>query len=379
MKQSNRNPFNPSTNLRRSAFFAEPCTLQAPQLEASFNGIEIDRPLSAPSPLKPADIEALKEILEKLPGRPRVTLHHPDGRIEEVSEKNTPGLDEAAKSSAGDAELPESGTFFAWQNCDDAHPAEGGAAGYRIVYKMVRTIATPMLDLVGPNFRIRIGNDSVRYGETIFRNSMTWKHSDTFLVPEWGALATQGDPLSYTPFPPPRIDIEGKEDETPPCNHVEILLALNLPPDTGYSDHLREGRMKLAPMIAALDLLYGVRLLGPIITEEIGAVFDDWHWNRKLGGRQFLYEPQARLKYLPTTLFMEAFEVFSELHRERDDKDRWCHSVEATLPVGGGLIGGVCGWRGWGCRSVTGRRSRRPRKRAGRCGGSPVIWGVARR
>ncbi|WP_260283197.1 hypothetical protein, partial [Propionibacterium freudenreichii] len=28
----------------------------------------------------------------------------------------------------------------------------------------------------------------------------------------------------------------------------------------------------------------------------------------------------------------------------------WCHSVEATLPVGGGLIGGVCGWRGWGCR-----------------------------
>ncbi|MCT2988034.1 hypothetical protein EFN19_01720, partial [Propionibacterium freudenreichii] len=27
----------------------------------------------------------------------------------------------------------------------------------------------------------------------------------------------------------------------------------------------------------------------------------------------------------------------------------WCHSVEATLPVGGGLIGGVCGWRGWGC------------------------------
>ncbi|MDN6443049.1 MAG: hypothetical protein L0K30_13810, partial [Acidipropionibacterium jensenii] len=57
----------------------------------------------------------------------------------------------------------------------------------------------------------------------------------------------------------------------------------------------------------------------------------------------------------------------------------WCHSVEATLPVGGGLIGGVCGWRGWGCRSVTGRRSRRPRKRAGRCGGSPVTWGVARR
>ena len=58
---------------------------------------------------------------------------------------------------------------------------------------------------------------------------------------------------------------------------------------------------------------------------------------------------------------------------------RWCHSVEATPPVGGGLIGGVCGWRGWGCRSVTGRRSRRPRKRAGRCGGSPVTWGVARR
>ncbi|WFF30897.1 hypothetical protein FAM19024_000062 [Propionibacterium freudenreichii] len=60
-------------------------------------------------------------------------------------------------------------------------------------------------------------------------------------------------------------------------------------------------------------------------------------------------------------------------------KPGWCHSVEATLPVGGGLIGGVCGWRGWGCRSVTGRRSRRPRKRAGRCGGSPVTWGVARR
>lgn len=61
------------------------------------------------------------------------------------------------------------------------------------------------------------------------------------------------------------------------------------------------------------------------------------------------------------------------------DANGWCHSVEATLPVGGGLIGGVCRWRGWGCRSATGRRSRRPRKRAGRCGGSPVTWGVARR
>ena len=25
-----------------------------------------------------------------------------------------------------------------------------------------------------------------------------------------------------------------------------------------------------------------------------------------------------------------------------------CHSVEATLPVGGGLIGEVHGWREWG-------------------------------
>ncbi|GAA4518307.1 hypothetical protein GCM10023160_00150 [Brachybacterium paraconglomeratum] len=27
---------------------------------------------------------------------------------------------------------------------------------------------------------------------------------------------------------------------------------------------------------------------------------------------------------------------------------RRCHSVEATLPVGGGLIGEVHGWREWG-------------------------------
>ncbi len=61
----------------------------------------------------------------------------------------------------------------------------------------------------------------------------------------------------------------------------------------------------VAPLTAVLDLLFGERLLGPILTEEVGAVFEDWHWNRKLGGRSVATESQARQEHLDGRMFVE--------------------------------------------------------------------------
>ncbi|WP_412018835.1 hypothetical protein [Brachybacterium epidermidis] len=103
---------------------------------------------------------------------------------------------------------------------------------------------------------------------------------------------------------------------------MEILLVTGDDPTIDYIEHLTDARTRISPMLASIDLLYGERLLGPILTEEVGAIFDDWHWNRKIGGREFIFEPQARLKQLPTGLFMESFESFFERHRERSENRR---------------------------------------------------------
>jgi hypothetical protein len=82
-------------------------------------------------------------------------------------------------------------------------------------------------------------------------------------------------------------------------NYVEILYVLN--DDVASKDHygkLSAAQAAVAPLLASLDLTFGARLLGVRITEEIGEVFDDWHWNRRLDGPTVALEAQADLAFI---------------------------------------------------------------------------------
>jgi hypothetical protein len=68
--------------------------------------------------------------------------------------------------------------------------------------------------------------------------------------------------------------------------------------------------------------MFGERMLGPQITEEVGEVFEDWHWNRMLGGRTIALESQARPNLLPAQDVWAALDPKLDAYLDLDDSSR---------------------------------------------------------
>lgn len=254
---------------------------------------------------------------------PRVTIHNREfGETRRVPRGAISGLDGWAESWEDNSQLPSRVTFNAWQEADDDHPATAGKPGYRIVYKTIRTVPLPLLTLHGGTFRLTIGNGEVTWGQARFPNAMRHRRDGEWIVPQWGKLHTDGSTHRYEPEVDRAVEVSAHTETTPPCNYLEILYILPEPEHQSYEDHLSVARARVAPLTAAIDVLYGERLLGPVITEEIGDVFDDWHWNRWLGGPTVGYEGQARIKHLDTRDFVAAIEPVLELQAARSEEAR---------------------------------------------------------
>lgn len=232
------------------------------------------------------------------------------------------GLDEWVRTWEPNSQFPAVMTFNGWQGSDDDHPAGTGKPGYRVVYKTIRTVPFPLLSLNGGSFRIQIGNGEINRGSARFPNAIPHRHENEWLVPQWGTLDVDAGKMTYTPQFDRSVEVSADSDTTPPCNHLELLYEL---PDTvgpEYHERLTLARARIAPLTAAMDLLYGERLLGPVLAEEVGEVFDDWHWNRWLGGPTVAYEGQARLKHLDTRDFLAAMTPMIEAYGDREEPDR---------------------------------------------------------
>lgn len=232
------------------------------------------------------------------------------------------GLDEWVQSWEPNSQFPAAVTFNGWQGSDDDHPPGTGKPGYRVVYKTIRTIPFPVLDLNGGFFRIHIGNGEIDRGAARFPNAIPHRHENEWLVPQWGTLDIEAGKVTYTPRVDRSVELSAASDTTPACNHLELLYQLPETVGPEYHERLALARARIAPLTAAMDLLYGERLLGPVLTEEVGEVFDDWHWNRWLGGPTVAYEGQARLKHLDTRDFLAAITPVIEAYGDRDEQER---------------------------------------------------------
>lgn len=230
----------------------------------------------------------------------RVHIVDANGKVERAKKDVVSGLDDFVESWQHNVDIPHAMSFEAWQMADDEHPAGEGKPAYRIVHKTIRTVVFPGIRMDYPNAQLRMLTGPVVVGEPRFTSAIAGRRSGDFLVPEWGEIVvdTQHAP-GYRWKPNPQVDIEAHQETFPSGNYLEILYQL---PQDGdwqrYEDMLAAGRAGVAPITAVLDFLYGERLLGPTLTEEVGEVFQDWHWNRRLGGRTVAMESQARLEFL---------------------------------------------------------------------------------
>lgn len=214
-----------------------------------------------------------------------------------IPREDMTGADEFLEAMQSRFELPPEVRFQGWQESDDEHPVGNGRPGYRVIYKTLRTVPTGPVAVESPNCRVSLMNGTVSWGEPRFGRALPWRRPNRYLIPDWGRVYY--NPLRYVRSEDNTVHMEAHQETSAPMNYVEILYVLN--DDVASKDHygkLSAAQAAVAPLLASLDLTFGARLLGVRITEEIGEVFDDWHWNRRLDGPTVALEAQADLAFI---------------------------------------------------------------------------------
>lgn len=221
-----------------------------------------------------------------------------------------------------DVDMPHQMMFSGWQMSDDEHPAESGKPGYRLVHKTIRTVPFPAIQLELANLMLRVANGEITVGEPVLPSAIAARREGEYLVPEWGLLTEEGGSVAYEFKPNPHIEIKAHQETFPSGNYVEVLCLLPEGVGEGYAERLAAGRAQAAPFTVLLDLLFGERLLGPVLTEEVGELFDDWHWNRQLGNRSVGLESQAKLEPLDGNAFLTKLTPLVDRFTTMNDETR---------------------------------------------------------
>lgn len=224
----------------------------------------------------------------------RVTIHDKKtGKTSRVLAKDVTGLDDWVKNWETIVDDPQPISFSGWQMVDDEHPIGGGQSAYRIVLKTVRMIVFPDTEFADGSVLVRFKNGVVTWGEPRYKNALPARRLGVFLLPEWGEVKAEENYPEYKPNLDRTVHMEGHQDSTPPTNYVEIICRTELEEDALFEQRMAAGRAASAPVLTLFELMFGARLLGPTLTEEVGEVFADGHWNRLLGGRVIHLEMQA--------------------------------------------------------------------------------------
>lgn len=181
-----------------------------------------------------------------------------------------------------------------WQRSDDEHSTEEGVLGYRVVFKTLKLIPFPPIQLKWPNLIINLTVESVEYGgmniggepiESIF--------PDRVILPEYLELIKDGDAVAYSGKVNMEYRFQAYQENYPLSGVVEILFETKA---TEKDEIILEGRRNTAPFLTILDFVYGERLLGARLAEEIITLFPDGHWNRKIHSPSVGSESQLEFK-----------------------------------------------------------------------------------
>jgi hypothetical protein len=167
-----------------------------------------------------------------------------------------------------------------WQRSDQRHPPGSGKLGYRAVYKTLKLIPFPAINLSWPNLKIMIAVDRVEYGGlNIKGNVIPSIFPNRLLLPEYLEVEEEENSINYHGKINLRWEFAAYLEEFPLSGIVEILFEVE---SSSEEDILSVGRRGVSPILMTLDFAYGERLIGALITEEVVELFQDGHWNRKV-------------------------------------------------------------------------------------------------
>lgn len=252
----------------------------------------------------------------------RATLHSSDGDVD-VSGSMQGDIASFAETWAALHTEPHQYRTGGWQQTDEHHPPEKGRPAYRVAYKTLRIVPDVPLSLVLQNLRIEFQNGTVERGGIAATSAIESRMPRNVIVPEFGIIdeVEQAERV-YRVLASEPMEFGAWEDQVDHCNYVEIIYVPAVKDDATYDELLSAGRRATAHLKAMLDLRFGPRLLAMPLLEEAGAVFDDWHWTRRLDSELVKRENQA------TWISMDGREIATEIESmldandAADDKDR---------------------------------------------------------
>jgi hypothetical protein len=167
-----------------------------------------------------------------------------------------------------------------WQRSDRDHQSGNGKLGYRAVYKTLKLIPFPSVNLSWLNLKVRLVVESVEFGGiNVKGNAIPSIFPNKLLLPEYIEIRKDGQSITYHGETNMKWEFAAYEEEFPTSGIVELLLEVES--SNGY-DVITRGRRSLSPILTILDFVYGERLIGALIAEEVVELFPDGHWNRKI-------------------------------------------------------------------------------------------------
>lgn len=203
-----------------------------------------------------------------------------------------------------------------WQQSDETHPISGGMPGYRIVFKTLKLIPYPDIKLEFENLRIYIRLDRPTRGGVNVRRTLHAREADTVILPEYiDCIKQEAKTVHVSGKTDMSMEYDAYEDHLGHGAYVEFLLRTTA---TNSTDILNEGRQELASLKALLEFHAGPRLLGIPVAEEVGRVFDDWHWNRQIFAKTLQLESQLGMQPLHGERFLETVEPAIQAYLDAD-------------------------------------------------------------
>lgn len=183
-----------------------------------------------------------------------------------------------------------------WQRHDQEHPSGNGNLGYRAVYKTLKLIPFPAVHLSWPNLTIRMVVENVEFGGfNVKGNAIPSIFPNKLLLPEYIEISQDSNLISYHGETNLKWEFDAYTKEFPMSGIVEILLEVESPNE---NEIVSKGRRNVSPILTILDLVYGERLIGALITEEVVELFPDGHWNRKIISPSVGSESQLNMKMI---------------------------------------------------------------------------------
>jgi hypothetical protein len=158
-----------------------------------------------------------------------------------------------------------------WQRFDNDHPPGKGKLGYRAVYKTLKLIPYPPVNLSWPNLKVRLVVESVEFGGfKVKGNVIPSVFPNKLLLPEYIEIRKEGQSITFQGKTNMKWEFAAYQEEFPTSGIVEFLLEVE---SSNENDVITRGRRSVSPILAILDLIYGERLIGALIAEEVVELF----------------------------------------------------------------------------------------------------------